>query len=310
MFFYNFESIENFIDNNFIDKVKNELTQNKSLINLYNEKKNFFNKLSTCFVENTFNTNNNSNDILVYTSTSIKKCFTQLENINRILEDLQNYLNTIFALYDNNLENNYDEIKATLIEYNQKRDGLSQKIIEFEHAINLILCNNLELCTIENKELYIEEQNLPKVDNFNSDSRDNNCLIISEKDQKAYLPYSYNYIIEILNKSNGKFKDLQDVINSLYILPLSRFQNASISRFRESFYLVRNKENGSIVKALDLALELMFKHELNPIIIAACKNLDELDIYLDCLDEKILDQFNCFQIKFEISPKINNTFIQ
>ena len=48
----------------------------------------------------------------------------------------------------------------------------------------------------------------------------------------------------------------------------------------------------------------MFKYELNPIIITACRNLDELDIYLDCLDKNELFDFHCFDIKFEVAPKI------
>ena len=63
--------------------------------------------------------------------------------------------------------------------------------------------------------------------------------------------------------------------------------------------MIIHKENGSVIRALDLALELMFKYNLNPIIIAACRNLDELDMYLDCLDENELFDFKCFQIRFE-----------
>ena len=48
----------------------------------------------------------------------------------------------------------------------------------------------------------------------------------------------------------------------------------------------------------------MFKYDLNPIIIAACRNLDELDIYLDCLEEDEVNKFKCFDIRFEISPKV------
>ena len=58
------------------------------------------------------------------------------------------------------------------------------------------------------------------------------------------------------------------------------------------------------MKALDLAFELMFQYNLNPIIIAACRSLEELDIYLDCLEEDELFDFRCFKIKFEVTPKI------
>ena len=71
--------------------------------------------------------------------------------------------------------------------------------------------------------------------------------------------------------------------------------------------MIREKEKGSITKALDLGLELMFKYELNPIVIAACRNLDELDIYLDCLEENELYDFTCFEIKFEVMPQLIRT---
>lgn len=133
---------------------------------------------------------------------------------------------------------------------------------------------------------------------------DRNILLVSEQDQKAYLPYKFEDVENILKNSNNKFNSTQDVIKSLYILPLSRFRNAPISRFRETINLIKNKENSSIFKALDLAFELMFNYKLNPIIISACRNLDELDIYLDCLEENQLFDFKCFEIKFEVTPDI------
>ena len=142
---------------------------------------------------------------------------------------------------------------------------------------------------------------------------DNNTLIISEKDQKAYLPFFYSDIKSIYESDKSSYQTLQDVVNHLYVLPLNKFKNSTLARFREGFYFIREKEKGSITKALDLGLELMFQYELNPIIIAACRNLDELDIYLDCLEENELYDFTCFEIKFEILPQLvkntkKNTF--
>lgn len=137
---------------------------------------------------------------------------------------------------------------------------------------------------------------------------DRNILVVSEKDQKAYLPYFMSDIEKIYKNSNKKYSSYQDVIESLYIVPLNRFKNASISRFRETLNLILHKENLSIIKALDLALELMFQYKLNPIIIAACRNLDELDLYLDCLEEDELFDFDCFEIRFEVAPEIYKSY--
>ncbi len=137
---------------------------------------------------------------------------------------------------------------------------------------------------------------------------DRNILLVSEKDQKAYLPYFISDIEKIYKNSNKKYSSYQDVIEEEYILPLNRFKNACFSRFRETLNLVIHKEHGSIIKALDLGLELSFNYKLNPIIIAACRNLDELDLYLDCLEEDELFDFDCFEIKFEVAPEIYKSY--
>lgn len=134
---------------------------------------------------------------------------------------------------------------------------------------------------------------------------DNNVLIVSEKDQKAYLPYKYDKVKKIYKNSKGKYNSIIEVIQDIYVLPLNKFKNSSFARFREAFNLMIYKEKASVIRALDLALELMFKYNLNPIIIAACRDLDELDIYLDCLDENELFDFRCFEIRFEVSPNIS-----
>ncbi len=131
---------------------------------------------------------------------------------------------------------------------------------------------------------------------------DHNILIISEKEQKAYLPYKFENVEKIYKNSEGEYSSIQDVIEKLFIVPLNKFQNASFSRFRETFNLMLHKEKTSIIKAFDLATELMFKYNLNPIIIAACRNIDELDIYLDCLEENEVSDFKCFEIRFEVNP--------
>lgn len=133
---------------------------------------------------------------------------------------------------------------------------------------------------------------------------DNNILIISEIEQKAYLPYYYKDIESVYKSSNNKYNAILEVIQDLYVIPLEKFKHSSIARFREAFNLMLHKEKKSIISALDLAFELMFKYDLNPIIIAACRNLDELDIYLDCLEDKELFDFKCFEIRFEVAPNI------
>lgn len=127
-----------------------------------------------------------------------------------------------------------------------------------------------------------------------------NILIVSEKDQKAYLPYRISDIEKIKNEYPNLSQE--EIINLYFVVSLDKYKYSSISRFRETINLALNKEHISIFNAFELAFELMFNYKLNPIIISACRNLDELDIYLDCLEENELFDFNCFDIKFEIAP--------
>ena len=130
---------------------------------------------------------------------------------------------------------------------------------------------------------------------------DNNTLIISDSNQNVVLPYKVIELEEKLKK-NKKYKSLEDVIKNEYTLPLETFKNPTKSRFREAFQLIKKKEHGSLKEAIELGFELMFQSDLNPAVIAACKDLDELDIYLDCLDDNELDKFSCFKIEYNVPP--------
>lgn len=162
------------------------------------------------------------------------------------------------------------------------------------------------LCNANNEtKLYNNIENVPFEKHINKFDKDNNVLRISEKNQKAFLPYKISDVKNIFENSKGsddEFASMEDVVNKFYVLPLDDFKHSATARFREAFNLILNKEHGSIIKALDLGLELMFNFDLNPIIIAACRNLDELDIYLDCLLTNQLYDFKCFEIIFEVNP--------
>lgn len=149
------------------------------------------------------------------------------------------------------------------------------------------------------------EENIIKLENSllnETDIVDNNTLLISEIKNIVVLPYTVSDLQEILNTSQD-YSSLQDVIDKVYTIPIDRYKNSSVARFKEAYNLMRKKENSSILDSLNLALELSFNRFLNPAIITACKNLDELDVYLDCLSSNELDKFNLFNIKYEILPR-------
>ena len=133
------------------------------------------------------------------------------------------------------------------------------------------------------------------------DSKDNKVLRISEKENKIFLPYTMKELNEILSTST-RYKDIQELIDKKYTFPLDKYKNGVISRFKETYNFMKRKERASIADSLDLALELAFNQKLNPAIILACKNLEQLDTYLDCLELDALDKFDYFEIRYEYSP--------
>jgi plasmid stabilization system protein ParE len=129
---------------------------------------------------------------------------------------------------------------------------------------------------------------------------DNKTLIISEKDNKVYLPYTREEILNISEKQ--KNKKVADIINENFVLSLDLYKNASKARFREGYNLMKNKEKRSKMDAMLFGTELMFDGNLHPAIITACKSVDELDIYLDCLEDNELEKFPCFKIVYKAMP--------
>lgn len=310
MFFYEFDNLDNFIHMDLRKKLTEEMNRIEHIIRIYESKKETLSTILNDMIAITNYLDEKKSDDFVQSISLLKKSFEDLENIHQFSNILETTLKSIFSLCEqkNAIQNTDDvtlldnEIKANLVEYNKQDEKFQYEILDYEKNSTLALEIALPL-TLSEMLSDFPDSNLQN----NSSKKilnDNPILLISEKEQKAFLPYRYRDVQEYYQKHKESFSSMEDVINKFYILPLSRFKNSSFSRFREAFYLVRNKENSSIAKALDLGLELMFHYDLNPIVIAACRNLDELDIYLDCLQENELSDFDCFEIKFELAPEV------
>lgn len=312
MLFYNFDMLDPLIKNNLIPNLKVEKDTINEILMVYDHKKSNLLAITSNMLEIADTIPKNDLENFYETVSLLKQCFEDINKIQELASKLNQELILTLSLYDKSIENNKDEIKANLVEYNKQREKLSHIILAFENKNTAILNSAIELSLkITNKKMKKQNKNISP--SFSKDSfivdielepHDHNVLIVSEKEQKAYLPFFYAEVKKIYETPNSPYKTLQDVVNDLYVVPLDRFKNSAIARLKESFHLIRNKEKSSITKALDLGLELMFRYELNPIIIAACRNLDELDIYLACLDEKETNHFSCFEIKFEVMPKV------
>ena len=154
---------------------------------------------------------------------------------------------------------------------------------------------------IDNIENITEKLETTEIAEKSNDLQDNRILLISEKKNKIFLPYTIKELNKII-EHNRKYTNLQEIINKRFTLPLDRHKNSIISRFKETYNFMRKKEKASITDSLDFALELAFNSKLNPAVILACKNLEELDAYLDCLELDELNKFDYFEIQYEFSP--------
>lgn len=125
-------------------------------------------------------------------------------------------------------------------------------------------------------------------------------LIVSEKKNNVILPYSTEDLEEYFSTNPEKYSSIQDIIDKEYTISLSRYKNQAFSRFKEAYNLAKHKSNLSVVQALAIANECFLNTNLDPTIITACKNIEELEIYLGCLEENKLEDFNCFKIVYDL----------
>lgn len=153
-------------------------------------------------------------------------------------------------------------------------------------------------------EKYLDGFNNPKtnIENTIEESTTENTLLISEVDGKVVLPYTLGELNEILANNPNEYETISDVIDKVYTKPLKYYRNSSIARFKEAFKLIKERENGTFGQALDLAFELLSNYNLHPAIISACKNLNELDVYLSCLEYNELKDFHFFKTIFKMNP--------
>ena len=261
MLFYNFNTLDSYIKDNLTTNIVVEKNNLDKIRALYDNKKT---KLSD-IIENMINTANFTEKGKIEkfhdANALLKKSIININNIEKFVLELIDDLKYINELCEKNIADNENEIKACLVEYNKQRENLFNKILEFENdstcsfqsAINNFL--NIDKKSVHN------ENNIARI-NIDSEQHDSNVLIISEKEQKAYLPFFYNKVKDIFENPEYNYKNMQDVVNTLYVLPLNKFKNSSLSRFRESFNLIRFKENGTILQALDLGLELLLHVEI------------------------------------------------
>ena len=305
------------------DELKNNI--DKYINNISNQIAMFESKQATLFmclekINSTIQLAENFSDpmmlveLLTETNDYVHILKDYIHNYEIIERKISNIKSTLDELSEEELKDKineynsiYNEFKIDEFEFTSKYEELIQKYIKNTYfktkGTEFIKQLQEEPKIIKKEEEKIKEPLPPKTEEkikIPDSKHDNNCLLISEIKQRIFLPYKIEDLKEELE--NTDYEDIQELIDEEYTLPFNKYRLASISRFKEAYKLVKQRENGTFFDAIDLAFELMSNNLLHPAVIAACRNLDELDIYLDCLNENELDKFDCFDIKYELYP--------
>lgn len=167
---------------------------------------------------------------------------------------------------------------------------------------NIAFSNNNNTNIID--ESVIQEELLKnKLKKIITAAADNETLIISEKTNKIYLPYKIAELVNYIDNYPNVYSSLSDVVEQEFILPFDYFMKHPYkSRFFETYNLIRNRQGRSPISALGYGLKLIHKTNLNPAIIASCKNEEELKNYIYYLDSNRLNEFKAFNIIYQVNP--------
>lgn len=266
-----------------------------------------FNKQILIFVKKFMGNVNFSTDIDSSNQTFfyLNESTSALNKSNANISMLKNLLDTLSQINpcDENLENIIKNYNNTFKESMNSVYENTEIIEKFIHQITITDFSDATqiITTSSVRETTVQTVSQNSIDNNHSSE---NTLIISEKQKKVILPYKISHIEYIL-KNNSIYDSIDDVIDKLYTKPISYYKVSPIARFKEAYKLVKEREKGSKFKALSLAFELLGNYSLHPAIITACKSLDELDIYLACIEENALDDFKFFNIKYEVPLSIS-----
>ncbi len=271
-------------------------------------------------------------------SNTNKQYYSDVKNIYSLLEKNQESLRTLKNLLSNlstkllSLILNTNDIDAISLQVNEINDILNHYIYSLEDIKKDFVVNNVSINTFSSYHstkllLTTFEMDLgepldesitlisPNIISEDSDSSysniigttENKVLIISEKERKVYLPYKKTELKDYMSQYPSSYYSYKNVIEKEFIKPLNYFMNnPNIARFRETYSLYRDREASSPFEAIQKAISLTFKSQLNPAIIAACKTKKQLNNYLLCLSENKVNDFNDFEIVYDINPtKIN-----
>ena len=308
---------------NFLKNINQELAKIDDLIEKNRTKEEKYSLFLTALTTKDFSSTNKEYFLDVKnTYKLIGKNSSTLKNLKSSLSILNAKLLTLVLSNEsantpglvngiNDLLNGYiellDQMKKTFVQNN-----ISINTFTSYHSTKLLLTTfDMDLGENLDEELTLISPNATfgKIETSYSDllgMTENETLIISEKENKVYLPYKKTELKSYMSQYPNSYYSYKNVIEKEFILPLNYFShNPSMARFRETYALYRDREALSMIESLKHSLQLAFKSELNPAIIAACKTKKQLNNYLMCLNENKTEEFADFKIVYDMNPATN-----
>lgn len=204
------------------------------------------------------------------------------------------------------VENNIDNIESITQETTPQ--NISETVPEIENIVENVENSTEDVSSqdipetvseTENAIVNVEnstEEEFSVDDSYFSTYLQEKVLIINKKSGFAILPYSISDLDELFLDNPEKYSSIQDIIDKEYTVSLDDYENTSISRYKEAFKLAKEKSNYSFSQAANFAKDLLIENKVSTLIIAACKNIDELEYYIECLNNDRLEKFNYFKI--------------
>ena len=228
--------------------------------------------------------------------------------LNNLLSILENLKSTMEFLTEDGLKTYIDDYNSLYSANITTIFAYTTKIEEFIHNVSLGIENVVNTNEEEPEEEIVQNASQITTEvKMEYNSLADNTLVISEIRKEVILPYNLENLKVFFTNNLTKYANIEQVVKENYTFPISHFKPFAISRFKEAYRLVRKRENGSRINALSLAFEMFANYNVHPAIIASCKNIDELDVYLSCLEDNELDDFDKFNIRYEIPPaKVKN----
>ncbi len=323
MNFENTKDLEKFFSEqnlNFLKNLNQELSKIDILIEKNQKKEKKYSLFLTTLSAKNFSTTNKEYFL------EVKNICSLLEKNSESLKILKNTLSSlstklvslVLSLEDENVSNLVNNISSGLTKYIELLDEFQPNLIKSNIEINkftsyhstklLLTTFDMELGDSLDEIINLISPNniVDSIDSVYSNlinTNENNTLIISEKENKVYLPYKRTELKAYMTQYPTQYYSYKNVIEKEFILPINYFMNnPSLARFRETYALYRDREALPSIQALRKSLSLTFKQNLNPAIIAACKTKKQLDNYLLCLNENKLDDFVDFEIIYDMNP--------